>query len=313
MTNASDNHLMDKRFSASTRIGTRTLVQLRELAAHISLRQTRKIYSPLSGQHVAAVRGRGLEYAEVRQYQPGDDIRTMDWRVTARTGQAHIKVFQEELERPLLIVCDLRASMFFGSRRTFKQVLAADLCALLAWAGVHSGDRVGALIFNDDQQFDLRPGSGTHQVLKIINRLATMPRSAAQDPVTRMTSICQQLRRVAHPGTAIWIISDWNGIDDQQQPLLFDLCRHCDVRAIQIYDQLEQDLPPPGHYELTDGLQRLQLDAANPTQRQRWQQLARERQQHLQQYLQRLKVPLLPIATDDDPLARLRLFCGGRS
>ncbi|MCY0966501.1 DUF58 domain-containing protein [Parathalassolituus penaei] len=306
MKNASASYGVDPRFSAATQIDTGALVRLRELACHISLRQPRKVYSALSGQHVSAIRGRGLEYAEVRHYQPGDDIRAMDWRVTARTGQPHIKVFQEELERPLLLVCDLRASMHFGSRRTFKQVLAADLCALLAWAGANSGDRVGALIFNDDQQFDLRPSNGPRHVLQIINRLAAMPTSAASEPVQRMTAICQQLRRVSRPGTAIWFISDWSGFGDEQQALLFDLCRHCEITAIQVHDRLESELPPPGRYDITDGQQRLRLDTASSQQRLHWQQLANERQQQLQQQLTRLKVPLLRIATDDDPLTILR-------
>src|SRR5690606_11929682 len=105
----------------------------------------------------SALRGRGMDFAEVRQDQAGDDLRSMDWRVTARTGQAHIKVFNEEKERPVLLVCDLRAGMQFGSRRALKKVLAADLTALLAWAAPDKGRPNGGLPFNDAPEPDLRP------------------------------------------------------------------------------------------------------------------------------------------------------------
>lgn len=297
---------IDPRFSTGTRIQVSQLVQLRALAATISLRRQRKVYNPLSGNHVAAIRGRGLEYSEVRHYQPGDDIRAMDWRVTARTGHAHIKVFQEERERPLLLVCDLRASMYFGSRRAFKQVLAADICALLAWAAVNAGDRIGALLFNDQEQIDLRPKTGNRQVLQIINKLADMPISAASHPGQRLTDICQQLRRITKPGTAIYFISDWLGFDDSHQALLFDLCRHSDLTAIQLHDPLEAELPPPGQYELTDGHNRLYLDARSKVSRQSWHDAFEQQCQQLQIRLNHLKIPLIRIATSDDPLAALR-------
>lgn len=295
-----------QRFSNGTRVDSNQLVALRDLASAVPLRRQRKVLNNQSGSHLSAIRGRGLEYSEVRHYQPGDDIRAMDWRVTARTGSPHIKVFQEEKERPLLLVCDLRAGMHFGTRRTFKQVLAADLCALLAWAGLLAGDRIGALLFNDEQEIDLRPKTGSKQVLQLINQLSQLPATPARDPQQRMTEICQHLHRIARPGTGIWFMSDWDGYDNSQQALLHDLTRHCDLTAIHLYDPLEAELPPPGTYDVSDGQRRQQLDSRDPQQRQRWHDEFEQRTRQLQQQLNAMRVPFISIATSDDPLLALR-------
>ena len=301
----------DGHFSAGAEILPANLVQLRTLARQLPLHKQKKVLNDLAGSHASAIRGRGLDYAEVREYQAGDDIRAMDWRVTARTGDAHIKVFREEKERPVLLVCDLRATMRFGSRRALKQVLAADLTALFAWAALEHGDRIGALLFNDELETDLRPKTGRKQVLQLLNELTTMPPSASADPQQRMQQICRHLRRIARPGSAIYFISDWTGFDADCEQQLHAVTRHCDLVAVHISDPLEAELPPPGLYSLSDGQQRLSLDSTTSRQCEEYQQAFSLRMNSLQQQLQRLKVPLIALSTSNaDPLPALRQGLG---
>ena len=301
----------DGHFSAGAEILPANLVQLRTLARQLPLHKQKKVLNDLAGSHASAIRGRGLDYAEVREYQAGDDIRAMDWRVTARTGDAHIKVFREEKERPVLLVCDLRAAMRFGSRRALKQVLAADLTALFAWAALEHGDRIGALLFNDELETDLRPKTGRKQVLQLLNELTTMAPSASADPQQRMQQICRHLRRIARPGSAIYFISDWTGFDADCEQQLHAVTRHCDLVAVHISDPLEAELPPPGLYSLSDGQQRLSLDSTTSRQREEYQQAFSLRMNSLQQQLQRLKVPLIALSTSNaDPLPALRQGLG---
>lgn len=301
----------DGHFSAGAEILPANLVQLRTLARQLPLHKQKKVLNDLAGSHASAIRGRGLDYAEVREYQAGDDIRAMDWRVTARTGDAHIKVFREEKERPVLLVCDLRATMRFGSRRALKQVLAADLTALFAWAALEHGDRIGALLFNDELETDLRPKTGRKQVLQLLNELTTMPPSASADPQQRMQQICRHLRRIARPGSAIYFISDWTGFDADCEQQLHAVTRHCDLVAVHISDPLEAELPPPGLYSLSDGQQRLSLDSTTSRQCEEYQQAFSLRINSLQQQLQRLKVPLIALSTSNaDPLPALRQGLG---
>ena len=132
----------------------------------------------LAGDHLSRFRGRGMDYRESRAYQPGDDVRSMDWRITARTGVPHVKLYQEERERPVVLFLDLNPGMFFGSRGMLKSVAAARAAALVAWAAAERGDRVGAMLF-DGGHCDLPPRGGRHGVLRLIRELVehTDPRA----------------------------------------------------------------------------------------------------------------------------------------
>lgn len=299
-----------QRFSSGAEIKPANLVSLRDLANQLPLHKQKRIINDLAGPHTSAVRGRGIDFSEVREYQPGDDIRSMDWRVTARTGDPHIKLFREERERPVLVVCDLRAGMHFGTRRALKSVLAADISALIAWAAMTNGDRIGGLIFNDQQEVDLRPKTGRKQVLSLLHNMAGIEKSIASDNHQRMQQICRHIRRIARPGSAIYFVSDWSGIDADCERQLFNVTRHCDLVAVQLYDPIEADLPPPGLYNLTDRRQKLALDTHSQTAREAHQQAFAHQQQQIRQHMLRLKVPLIRIATNDDPLTSLRSGLG---
>lgn len=302
--------MLNERFSSGVEILPANLVALRDLANQLPLHKQKRILNDLAGTHTSAIRGRGLDFAEVRQYQAGDDIRAMDWRVTARTGDAHIKLFREERERPVMIVCDLRANMQFGTRRTLKSVLAADIAALFGWSALANGDRIGGLIFNDQQEIDLRPKTGRKQVLQLLHNLADLPRSQPSNSNHRMRQICRHLRRVIRPGSAIFFISDWQGFDDECEHQLFNIGRHSEITAIRLSDPMEAELPPAGLYNLTDGQQKLVLDTHSQHLREQHHVSFIEQQKKLAQHMSRLKVPLISLATNDDPLTLLRLGLG---
>lgn len=298
-------------FSAGTDIVAANLVQLRALAPFLPLNQQKKVLNEQSGAHRSALRGRGMDYAESRQYQPGDDLRSMDWRITARTGDAHVKVFREERERPVLLVCDLRAGMQFGSRRALKKVLAADLTALLAWAALENGDRIGALLFNDERELDLRPGNGRKAVLRLLSELSQLPVGHSGNDPARLEHIFRHVRRIARPGSRVYIISDWSGFNDTCQQHLHSISRHCDVAALHISDPLEQELPPPGLYPVSDGRQRLLLNTLRADVRDAYRHTFLQQFAQLRQRLLTLRIPLLSLSTaEQNPLPALRAGLG---
>lgn len=298
-------------FSSGASIDRLNLVALRRLAARLPLSLQQQIFNELSGRHRSGLRGRGMDFSDVRQYQAGDDLRTMDWRITARTHEPQVKVFHEERERPVLIACDLRATMHFGSRRAFKSVLAADLAALLAWAVLDAGDRIGALLFNDQVELDLRPKAGAKAVLRLISELSALPKSTPVDHALRLEQVFRHLRRIMRPGSRLYVLSDFAGFNAACEQHLHHVVRHSDVIALQISDPLERQLPPPGLYPISDGTREGLINSLNAHAREDYQQAFLQQQTALSQTLRRLQVPLIALSTDDeDPLTALRAGLG---
>ncbi|MFO7830345.1 MAG: DUF58 domain-containing protein [Desulfuromonadaceae bacterium] len=216
------------------------------------------------GGYRSRAKGRGITFAEVRGYQPGDDVRLIDWRVTARTGRAHTKVFDEERERPVLVALDYRRPMFFATRGCFKAVQASRLAALLGWQALQHNDRFGTFLFSEERTLGLRPQLGKNAVLRVLREMVTDPvweRDLHQpfEPYQRLEHTLDQMQRVVRPGSFIVIISDfsqWNAGVEKQIALL---TRHCDLCLVHCYDPFEADLPPGGVYPLTDGRKHMQL------------------------------------------------------
>ncbi len=248
------------------------LIQLRFDAAALSTPKQRATRHGLAGLYLSKFHGRGMTFAETRAYQPGDDIRTMDWRVTARTGKPHTKLFHEEQERPIFFVADFGPSMLFGTRVAFKSVIAAKATALLAWTALQQGDRVGALLFSGAHHQALRPGTGQRHVLQLLNNLAQATQiSSSQTDPDDLANALARLRHVARPGSLIFILSDFRHLNQEACHFLRLLSQHNDVMAGFISDPLEQCLPPPGEYRLTDGKQFMQLATGNQTLRTQYQ------------------------------------------
>jgi len=228
-------------------------------------------------------RGRGMEFAEVRSYQPGDDIRSIDWRVTARTGKPHTKLFHEERERPTLVAIDYRRPMFFATRGQFKIVKASQLAALIAWETLRRGDKLGAFIFSEERHTELRPRLGKNAVLSLFKKMVDNPvwqRDLHQpfEPQQRLFQTLMRLRRVVRPGSAVIIISDFSQWDESVEKQLALLGRSNDLTLIFCYDQLEAQLPPAGNYPLSDGRRLVYINSTSAALRRHYaQQFAEHR------------------------------------
>jgi len=204
-----------------------------------------------------------MEFDETRPYLPGDDVRSLDWRVTARTGKAHTKLFREERERPTFLSVDARAAMFFATRGMFKFVLAARLAALTAWSALGQGDRVGGQLFTEDTSVELRPEHGRKGVLHLLQRLAetAAPRTTS-DSGQGLDEALARLALHAHPGSLVLVLSDFRGLTSDGEASLLRLHRHCDVALLFIADPLEQTLPRSGRLRFMHGSRALSLTAS---------------------------------------------------
>jgi uncharacterized protein (DUF58 family) len=297
-------------------VSSAELLQYRLSARDLQLGSRLPARSIISGGHVSRFRGRGMDYLESRGYQPGDDIRSMDWRVTARSGQAHVKLYQEERERPVVVLLDLGPGMFFATRGAFKSVVAARAAALIGWAAVHNGDRIGALLFNGGHH-ELRPVGGQRGVLRLIRQLvsASDPQQAAtgSDAGTagHLNEALVRLRRVARPGSLVFILSDFYAIDADTRRHLQRLRQHSDVVACQIVDALETEPLLPGRYAISDGRQSGILDTQSAVRRRACSDYFTSHHQAVADLMQHCAVPLQRIRTTDDVVQALRTALAG--
>jgi len=291
-----------------------SLIGYRQQARQLKLSAQRKVLSSQSGQHGSRFRGRGIDFSEVRSYQPGDDIRSIDWRVSARTDTLHTKVFTEERERPCLILLDQSESLFFGSHVQFKSVSACHCAALLAWAALERGDRVGGLVFNREGHREVRPRRGHASLLSLLKLIEEMNHHLGADQLEAQQEIfsqaLEQLNRTLKPGSEIFIISDFMTLNEDCHSLLFDMSRHNDVVAIQVYDPMERNLPPPGHYAVSDGAHHMQMNLATKAFRTLYLQRMEQHQQELERLLTQLRIPLIQLSTYEEPLSVLQLGLG---
>jgi uncharacterized protein (DUF58 family) len=281
----------------------KTLVDLAKPALALNLQQA-SIRSLQSGGYVSRFKGRGMEFDEARLYQPGDDIRSIDWRVTARTGKAHTKLFREERERPVFISVDNRPAMHFATRGVFKSVLAAKLAGLLAWTAQQHGDRIGGQIFSESVCRELKPQNGKHAVLRFFNALVR-PEQPMENSFN-LEHVLARLTQHARPGSRVYIISDFRGINDKAETHLARLSQHCDVVLIMVYDALEKTLPETGRYRFTDDERDVVIDSADRRRLFNYQQRFALHQQHLQALAKKMGLAFIQCGTTDDPIQRLR-------
>lgn len=301
--------------NAATRVTLTELIGLQRPAQKLDLRHRIPARAQLAGNHRSRFRGRGMDYQESRNYQPGDDIRNMDWRVTARAGSPHTKLFQEERERPVVMFLDLGPSLFFATRGALKSVIAARAATVLGWAAAAQGDRVGALLFNGSHH-ELKPRRGQRGVLPLIHALLehTDPlKGLANRPHHGgLNEALVRLRRIVRPGSLVLLISDFYGLNDDTATHLLRLRQHTDMVALQITDPLELAPPPPGRYAVTDGQHSGVLDTRSGSGRQVYNDFFREHRQALQKTLQKNAIPLLQLSTTDNVVSALQSQFGNR-
>ena len=294
---------------------TGELTRLRLDAHGFSFLPRHSLHSVLSGRKRSRLRGRGLDFEELRHYRPGDDIRTMDWRVTNRTGRPHVRVYNEERDRPVMLLVDQRLAMFFGSRRKMKSVVAAELAALSAWRVLGQGDRVGMILFNDEQLVQTRPSRRERTVLNSLGQLSRMNQQLRAD--ARIESHSEQLsealsaaeRMVGHD-YLICIISDFDGWDERCIASVKTMARHNDLLACQVYDPLERDISPAANLVVSDGHLQLQIEPQRGDLGERFEASFESGQAELRTELRKHGMPVLSVDTVAPVFDQLRAQLG---
>jgi len=292
------------------RVGLDELIAMR-LRARRFARPAARVMGSHAAMHSSRFRGRGVDYVESRAYQPGDDIRQMDWRLTARSGKPHTKLFQEEREQCILLIVDCNPSMRFGTRVRFKSVQAARAAALVAWAAVHGGDRVGAVGFGPGLNAEVKPGGGPRGALRVLRALVEWDAIVARGgPAESLSQALQRAHRLARPGTRVILLTDGFSADAAAEGPLSLLAGHCDVATVLLSDVLEQDAPPPARYAVRSDAGRVLLDFAAARTRTRWPQLFAERRAILTGMLQRRALRSVVLDTRAEPDAVLMRVLG---
>ncbi|MEQ8346993.1 MAG: DUF58 domain-containing protein [Sneathiellaceae bacterium] len=283
-------------------VSLRELVALDGWTAGLRLPPVRRVRSQQAGGYRSPFRGRGMEFAEVRAYVPGDDVRSIDWKVTARRGRTHTKLFHEERDRPVLVFADLRPAMRFGSQLAFKSVAAARLAALAGWVALGQGDRIGGLVVDGSGHRELPPRRDRRQLLRLLHALAagTADPGKAGEPLHRAL---RRLRRVARPGSLVLLLSDFHDLDAAARDELVRLGRHAEGIAFLVHDPLEAAAPRPGRYRVTDGQGGLAVLRADDARwRRGFEALFAERRQALADACRSGGLHLAELSTADDPV-----------
>lgn len=283
-------------------IAVEDLVRIRGHLSGISLASIRRRASYRSGARDTRMRGRGMEYEESRAYVSGDDVRTMDWRVMARTGEAHTKIFAEEKERRFLLAIDLSASMYFGTRHGFKSWAAAHTAAHVGWLARIAGDRIGGLIVGPDHHHEVRPGKTSSGLLAVFHHLAIASniKLPPESSPNRFNFLLRELLRVVKPGSIIALITDFIGLDEQSLELLSALAKHNDINAFWIHDETELKSWPVGHYQVMVKQRKLEFDLTQH-ETQAW--LKQRQQDHrgrIEAFATRFNMPLIPVSCNRD-------------
>ena len=289
------------------------LLLLKAEARGFSFLPRQPVSSLLAGRHASRLRGRGLSFEELRHYHQGDDVRTIDWKATARLRSPHVRVYSEERERPVLFVVDQRRPMFFGSRRAMKSVTAAEITALGAWRVLSSGDRVGGIVFNESELVDLRPQRGQPQVLRLLHETARLNQAlagkATPSGTLSLNDALDAARRRANHDHLVVLVSDFDGADDETRRLATQIAAHNDMLAIAVYDPLGASLRGLLGMlaDIGGGSIAIPLDSGFPA---AFQQAFARRLDEWREIFRALKVPVLPISTATPPADQLRELFG---
>ncbi len=258
------------------------------------------------GLHRSPFRGRGMEFDEVRAYHQGDDIRLIDWRVTARTGKTHTKLYREERDRPVLFLGDFRPRMHFGTRKAFKSVVAARILAALAWASREHGDKIGAIIMSSGHYFKIAPHRQMRRLMEVFNAVVSAADDEGKAKGVLFSDALAELRRVSKNGGRVYIISDFYGFDEECKKHLTYISHHCDVVCIQVFDVLEETPPPPGTYRISDGSRSVTIYTDDQKWRAEYEKLFVEPRRDLESFCKSRHIIYIALRTDKDMIQTVR-------
>jgi uncharacterized protein (DUF58 family) len=295
----------------------KVLTSLRFLAKGFSFLPRQPVHSLLAGRHASRLRGRGLNFEEIRRYQPGDDIRQIDWKATMRLRKTQSRVYTEERERCMLLLVDQRITMFFGSVKSTKSVTAAEAAALAAWRVVEQKDRVGALVFNDTDIVEIRPQRSRSNVMRILQAILKqnheLSATAGTGPNPGMfNEALRRCDRLAKHDTLVCIISDGTGNDEETRDLLTRIARHNDVIFAFVHDPLEAGLPAAGSLVFGDGFHQIEVDTGSARLREEFRATFADQRAAARRFLLHRETPVLPLTTAEDVATQIRRLLGTR-
>jgi uncharacterized protein (DUF58 family) len=291
------------------------LIALEQKGRKVSLLPRQPVHSLLSGRYASRMRGRGLNFEEIRDYRTGDDVRSIDWKVTARLQSPHVRVFNEERDRQGLLVVDQRLSMFFGSRRAMKSVTAAEIAAVVAWRILNVGDRVGGVVFNDHDINEVRPQRSRRVVLQFLSQIAAqnqmlgVGRGIKRDPAM-LNQALDRVRRLSTHDATVVIFSDFDGADEATRQAVAAIAAHNTVVAVVVHDPLQSELPPAGRMTVTDGELQILVDVAHANTRQNIVEMSEVRLRNVFAWTRELGIPVLPLSSAEEPVNQLNHLLG---
>ncbi len=277
--------------------------------SRISLLPRQPARSILNGRHASRLRGRGLNFEELRTYLPGDDIRTIDWKVTARTRKPHVRVYTEERDRPALLLVDQRISMFFGTEVYMKSVVAAEAAAIAAHRVLGQGDRVGGIVFGDTDLAEHRPQRRPAALKRFLSSVATLNcklnAALRPEPTVLLNDVLKQAARIAHTNALICVFSDFDGLDETSESLLRRLAQSNDLILFNISDPSSRELIPGLRMTVSDGDAQIELDSSEPDLSKRIRAELENRLAQLGQWSHRYGFPIVPLTTEEPALDQL--------
>jgi uncharacterized protein (DUF58 family) len=282
------------------------LIEGRHVAQSININAQSKALALLAGRRKIRQRGRGVDFEEVRLYAPGDDVRSIDWRVTARSGDPHTKLFQEDREQPIVLLVDLRSPMWFGSKNCFKTVLASHIASVLAWAGLDAGERVGGIAMTNSGLVEIKPQRSKRSVLRLLRLMESAPSPSAspdEDAPDTWSVALTQLKSLSRPGARLMLISDFTDLlsETTVEKTFRDIVSHRQVVCFKITDPLDAELPPSGRYALTDGSKQIKIDTSMQRLRSAYKDDFEKSQAAVVDYLRRYQIPLVSVDTSENP------------
>ncbi len=288
------------------------LLRLQHQAHGYTLLPRQPAHSILSGQHASKLRGRGLDFSELKPYQPGDDTRTIDWKATSRSQfqKPYARAFNEERQRPALLVVDQRQNMFFGSRLNFKSVTAAHIAAAALWRVLKQKDAIGAIVFSDNDIRCIRPQRSNDTAMQILRAIVDLNNKLswnsgqAPDPAALNQALAKAAQLATHDYLVLQI-TDGFGISDETRKLNNAIAQHNDLIFTYIYDPLELDLPTAPGLTITDGIRQMNIDATS-AQREKFKSDHQQLAEQIKRFWSGRQIPVLPISAAEPPLPQIR-------
>ena len=290
------------------------LIRLRFQTSDFSLRPTQPVTSILSGRYGSKLRGRGMDFAELRRYQKGDDIRSMDWKVTARTRKPHVRICEEEKDRAVLVIVDQRSNMFFGTRRQMKSVTAAECAAIAVWRALAAGDRAGAVVFNEKENVPVRPRRSETNAMTILGHIVRMNHSlragqSASPNTDALNNALRQAHSMAPHDVLVVLISDLAGVNSKSAQLVNRIAAHNDSITLMTHDASRLNTFKKS-LEISDGTEQSEVDCSLRSVRERLNANFEDETARIENHLHRLSAPILRINNNEDTLVQIRRHLG---